>query len=81
MEGFLGSFEHAVRELGENWRHPNWWRDRIEDRINTPVQQYVRPRSKALNVLDADWDTLIVLDACRADLFDQQVDTSSFDEV
>jgi len=30
--------------------------------------------------MDEDWDTLIVLDACRADLFEQHANLSDFDE-
>jgi hypothetical protein len=30
--------------------------------------------------MDEDWDTLVVLDACRADLFEEVVDTSRFDD-
>jgi len=33
----------------------------------------------AIRVMDEDWDTLIVLDACRYDLFEEFVDTDAFD--
>lgn len=80
MDELLRPLRHASRELRRNWRQLTWWRERIDDRINTPVQQIVRRRSSALNVLDERWDTLIVLDACRADLFRRRVDTTRFDE-
>jgi hypothetical protein len=34
---------------------------------------------EAVHVMDEDWDTLIVLDACRADFFEETVDTERFD--
>jgi hypothetical protein len=33
-----------------------------------------------LDVTKANWDNLVVLDACRADLFEEVVDTDQFDE-
>jgi hypothetical protein len=33
-----------------------------------------------IHVMDEDWDNLIVLDACRADLFQDTVDMSMFDD-
>lgn len=34
----------------------------------------------AVRVIEEDWDNLIVIDACRADLFEQVVDVDRFDE-
>lgn len=34
---------------------------------------------QAVHVMDEDWDTLIVLDACRADFFEETVDVNRFD--
>ncbi|MFC6838028.1 hypothetical protein [Halomarina ordinaria] len=39
----------------------------------------VRPRTPADPVLDADWDLLVVLDACRADLFETVVADGDYD--
>jgi hypothetical protein len=36
--------------------------------------------SDAILVMDEDWDNLIVIDACRLDLFEEVVDTTQFDE-
>lgn len=33
-----------------------------------------------IDVMDQDWDNLIILDACRADYFEQVADLSIFDE-
>jgi hypothetical protein len=38
----------------------------------------VRPAAEADPVLDADWDLLVVLDACRADLFEEVVSAGDY---
>ncbi|WP_186313321.1 hypothetical protein [Halorubrum salsamenti] len=30
--------------------------------------------------MDEEWDNLIILDACRLDLFEETIDTGQFDE-
>lgn len=70
----------SLEELKTHWKSRLWWRERIRDRINAPIQQRLRPRDNAINIVEEEWDTLIVLDACRADLFDEVVDPATFDE-
>lgn len=81
MGGKCGVLSSIVSELKDNWRDKLWWRGRIRDRINTPVQTALRPRENAVNFVDQDWDTLIILDACRNNLFHEVVDKSKFDEI
>lgn len=38
------------------------------------------PSDEAVDFTDRDWDNLLVLDACRADLFEEVADTDEFDE-
>jgi len=45
----------------------SWLRDRVAHRINGTVQRVIRDDGHQPAV--ADWDTLVVLDACRFDLF------------
>jgi hypothetical protein len=40
-----------------------------------------RPSSPADPVLEADWDLLVVLDACRADLFAEVVEIGDYDRI
>ncbi|WP_435076803.1 hypothetical protein [Halococcus sp. AFM35] len=72
MSGIGGKVGYAARELAANADDPEWWRSRLVHRINGPVQRRfadaVRP---GIDVLDADWDVFIVLDGCRADLFEE----------
>jgi hypothetical protein len=72
MNGIREVVSYATRELAANADDPKWWRSRLVHRINGPVQRRladaVRP---GIDVLNADWDVLVVLDGCRADLFEE----------
>lgn len=60
---------------------PYWWRGRILEFLVAPIHTRLYPRRDgAVDIMDEDWDTLIVLDACRADLFEQHANLSDFDE-
>lgn len=54
-----------------------WRRKRIHHRINGPIQYALH--GPGMDYANADWDTLIILDACRADLFEETVDTEQWD--
>ena len=56
---------------------PTWWRNRIAQRVIRPVQN--RRYNSDFRVIDEEWDTLIVLDGCREDLFREIINTSRFD--
>lgn len=76
----IDTVRYASDELRENWRDRMWWRHRIGARVIGPFHTNVYPtRRGSTYVLDGDWDVLIVLDACRADLFEEVVDTDRFD--
>jgi hypothetical protein len=72
MNGGISSndVKNIFSEIAEKYDRTRWWRRRINMRINSPIQRKIRPPSDAVNVLERDWDTLVVLDACRADLFE-----------
>lgn len=55
------------------------WRQRLLDRVVRPVHA-MYPGTDGVNLLEQDWDTLVILDACRADLFEEVTDDDSFDE-
>jgi len=61
---------YAVREIAEKGRDPEWWRGRFLDRVARPYFER-RRRSDDPLIPDADWDTLLLLDACRYDLFEK----------
>lgn len=75
---------HALSEIRENYRSLNWWRNRVlvpyvigtATRLHPSYPGY----NDAVRVMEEDWDTLIVLDACRADYFEEVADLDAFDE-
>lgn len=58
---------HALREIAKHGTDRTWWRKRFLTHV---VARYYDTRGHdATLVTDEDWDTLLVLDACRYDLF------------
>jgi hypothetical protein len=71
-------FGAALSEVASNYHDRYWWRERVQDRIAAPVLARLNS-TEGVDVVERDWDNLLVLDACRADMFESVVDTSSFD--
>lgn len=71
---------HIIRKLRENYSDLPWWRDQLRRRINAPLANRLTRNSTGIQVTDEDWDNLIVLDACRADLFEDVLGEEPFDE-
>lgn len=80
MNDPISGLEYAVREIAKNGRDPDWWRARAVFRVDGPFQRRVEAfRNRGINVVEADWDVLVVLDGCRNDLFAETVDTEEYD--
>ena len=80
--GVKQKLRYAVNEISENYRDRYWWRSRIAHRLVGNFHTKVYPRfTDAVDVMEKDWDTLIVLDACRVDLFESAADLGRFDEI
>lgn len=73
--GALDGLRYAIREIAAHHDERSWWRTRLQQRINGTVQQRVRGYD-GVDVMDEEWDTLCVLDACRLDLFEQHWDSA-----
>ena len=59
---------YALREIRAHWRDRQWWRKRVLSRVVAPYfTRLNRPGGDPL--LDRDWDNVVLLDACRYDLF------------
>lgn len=75
--------KRALSEIRKNFTSLKWWRDRVFlpfiigpiTRIHPTYPGY----NEAVHVMDKQWDTLIILDACRADIFEEVVDIELFD--
>lgn len=53
---------------------------RITTKIDNRYFQYVSGVGDGIDVIEEDWDNLIILDACRADLFEEVVDLDKLDK-
>lgn len=76
--GLLDLTRYVAGEIRENGSEWGWWRGRIRRYVNEPVQQRLSPRSRGTNFLEESWDTLVIADGCRADLFEDLGFDSSF---
>lgn len=76
----LNKISYAASEIAENYDRSMWWRNRITARVITPIHQKFVSDSNRNRVMDEEWDNLIILDACRLDLFEETIDTDDFDE-
>ena len=61
------------RQIAANWNDPSWWRFSalpfaIRQSILQPYYEYVA-NVESHDFMAEDWDNLIILDACRYDLF------------
>jgi hypothetical protein len=78
--GITDSLRYVYGELAANYGDSWWWRKRIAARILKPIHARYPGFDDAMHVMDEDWDTLILLDACRADLFEEVADRERFDQ-
>lgn len=77
------SSRRALSEIRKNFSSIKWWRDRVilPFIVGTITRHYpgYPNYDEAIHVMDEDWDTLVILDACRADIFEEVVDLTAFD--
>ena len=69
----LGKYKELLKITDAGWR-----RKRIQHRVNGPIQYKIH--GPGINYAEADWDTLVILDACRADLFEEVTSINRWDE-
>jgi hypothetical protein len=76
----LSRLQYGYRELSEHYDDRHWWRGRIKNRVVSPIHTRVHPGyDGSVKVMEEDWDNLLILDACRADAFEEVADLTSFD--
>ncbi|MFC6836866.1 hypothetical protein [Halomarina ordinaria] len=74
------SIRYALSEVGAHYDDRRWWKGRLTQRVVVPVHERYPGDGAATHVMDEDWDTLVVLDGCRADLFEAVADLREFDD-
>lgn len=60
--------KNIFSQLKKNWGRWYWWENRINQRI---ISMFYRNNGEY--VLDRDWDNLIIIDACRHDVFQEVI--------
>lgn len=59
--------------------NPAWLKSQYADKILSSIHSVRGHSSTAVKVRDETWDNLLVLDACRVDLFEETIDITQFD--
>lgn len=64
---------YALSEIRKHGTQRHWWRHRLLARV---VSTYygLRGQDSSSSLLNKDWDNLLLLDACRYDLFEEALD-------
>lgn len=70
---------YAMEEIFKHWDDSGWWRQRLIARGIGPTLKHLHNQN-TVDYMSRDWDNLMILDACRADMFEETFDTSNFDE-
>lgn len=73
------TIKYAIDEIRKNGDNAYWWRQRFTSRIAGPLLGKLHGNAGE-NFMEKDWDNLLILDACRADLFEESIDISQFDK-
>ncbi|MFC7250477.1 hypothetical protein ACFQJ5_11595 [Halomicroarcula sp. GCM10025324] len=65
--------EILTSNLRRHWNDPGWWRKivmpfAVRATLVQPYFQYVH-ENEGIDVMAEEWDTLVILDACRYDMF------------
>lgn len=69
----------TINEVMTHRSDRSWWADRVRDHIVGPIHTGLATWQGTTDVMSQDWDTLIVLDGCRADAFESILQTDRFD--
>lgn len=76
--------QRVINGVSNNLFSVKWWRNRVFVPFVIGTATRLHPRypgyDESIHVMNEDWDTLIVLDSCRADLFTDMVNIDQFDE-
>ena len=73
----MSTAKRVASKLKKGYDDPEWWRAQVRSRIAKPL---LNSRDTGENYFDKDWDNLFILDAARADLFEEATDVSKFDD-
>jgi len=61
-----------LNKIRKNWYNPLFYRNQLVFRLSSIVFR----KNKGIYILNEEWDNLIILDACRYDIFKQEIKNS-----
>lgn len=64
---------YALSEIQKHWSDSQWWRKRFLTHVAGRYYTRIAPPDRT-RLVDLDWDNLVLLDACRYDLFADALD-------
>lgn len=62
-------FKRAFFEISRNWKKKEWYKYRLPSLCVRAFFHFLPLRNEGVFIMEEDWDNLIILDACRYDLF------------
>jgi len=77
LSEILRSPGKIISELQDNYDDRFWWKKQYRIRFLRPMHELLYS-DDGISVMEEDWDNLIVLDACRADVFEGVADLEEF---
>jgi len=66
----MNRLKYYINEIRKNWKNKRWWKSRIMEYFLHPLELFFISGSYVLN---EEWDNLIILDACRYDVFEEEL--------
>ena len=69
---------YVADELAQNYNDRDWWHQRMESRVAGPIMGKIHG-TDGVDVMEEDWDNLLLLDAARPDMFQNVVDMDQFE--
>jgi len=67
---------HILKTIYQNWNRKHWWIQQFNTQVASQYYRWTN-HNAGDSVAEQDWDNLILLDACRFDLFEQKINKLS----
>lgn len=79
LAGSVARLRYAATEISAHAFDGHWWHQRVSGRVAGPMLGRIHGND-GVDFMARDWDNLLLLDACRADLFEEAIGTRQFEE-
>ena len=75
---FQTELSYILDTLRRNWNNTHWWNTMFNREVAGRYYQSVQGND-GIYVMEQDWDNLLILDACRFDLFEEVMRETDFE--